>query len=229
LTPRPAYLAMAAAGRLLAGAKPVGQWKPDQRVDGYVFRAQPDGTERDVLVAWTRSGGFSVPSDLSVKAAFDCIGRPIRARTLGDIRLGADPVFVLLAKGAGEKLSLTPPPKDAEVRKGEASTVVLQAYLPSSRIELDKSLYTIASSRERITVYAYNFGDAPVHGSVAVNAPGDWNASIPAEAIDIKPGERQELTLHVTPGGTEVQALKITGDFGAAGHPMVSVRLLPQE
>ena len=53
LTPRPAYVALAAVGRLLADAKPLGKLKADKRsVHGLLFRARPDGKEQLVLVAW---------------------------------------------------------------------------------------------------------------------------------------------------------------------------------
>lgn len=56
LTPRPAYLAVAAAGRLLAGAHPLGRVQTtNQEVQGYLFRARPDGRATDVLVAWARA------------------------------------------------------------------------------------------------------------------------------------------------------------------------------
>jgi len=54
MTPRPAYVALAAVGRLLAEAKCLGRWAVPDSDDAYViaFRARPDGLERDVLVAW---------------------------------------------------------------------------------------------------------------------------------------------------------------------------------
>ncbi len=54
LTPRPGYLALAAVGRLLAGARPLGQLKTeDPALHGFCFRAKPDGKQRVVLVAWS--------------------------------------------------------------------------------------------------------------------------------------------------------------------------------
>ena len=47
LTPRPAYVALAAVGRLLADARPLGRIKSkDAGVFGYLFRARPDGPAR---------------------------------------------------------------------------------------------------------------------------------------------------------------------------------------
>ena len=54
LTPRPAFVALAAVGRLLAQAEPLGKLNdPDKTVQAYLFRAAPDGDPCEVLVAWT--------------------------------------------------------------------------------------------------------------------------------------------------------------------------------
>ena len=49
LSPRPAYLSLAAVGRLLADARPLGQL-PLDGAQGYAFRAKPDGKDSVVLV-----------------------------------------------------------------------------------------------------------------------------------------------------------------------------------
>src|SRR5258707_7656903 len=47
LTPRPGFLALAAVGRLLADAKPVGKLRLDGDIRAFAFRERPDGVERD--------------------------------------------------------------------------------------------------------------------------------------------------------------------------------------
>ena len=50
LTPRPAYVALAAVGRLLADAHPLGKLRTDHpRLRGFIFRARPDGTDASSL------------------------------------------------------------------------------------------------------------------------------------------------------------------------------------
>ena len=53
-TPRPAYVALAAVGRLLDGARSIGRWQLPDEPNAYVyaFRAFPDGQAADLLVAW---------------------------------------------------------------------------------------------------------------------------------------------------------------------------------
>src|SRR5262249_47280769 len=55
LTPRPGYLALAAVGRLLADAKPIGR-TPLRESQGqiYYFSAKPDGKPADVAVIWAQ-------------------------------------------------------------------------------------------------------------------------------------------------------------------------------
>ena len=57
LTPRPSFLAMAASGRFLAGARPLGRLRADAPdVQAYLFDAKPDGRRARVLVAWSPEG-----------------------------------------------------------------------------------------------------------------------------------------------------------------------------
>jgi hypothetical protein len=97
LTPRPAYVALAAVGRLLAGAKFVTNWKsvdqPDAQV--YVFNAWPDGVQRQVIVMWAEkpvdwpdrnrtTALWPLPEELPVTDVYDYLGRPIeRPKVIG--------------------------------------------------------------------------------------------------------------------------------------------------
>src|SRR5204862_3010929 len=74
LTPRPAYLALAAVGRLLAGARPIGKFERDG-VSGYVFDAKPDGQDRRVIVFWKTKADADAKLTLKAEAVFDCLGR----------------------------------------------------------------------------------------------------------------------------------------------------------
>ena len=100
MTPRPSYLALAAAGRLLADARPIGRIKAANKdLWGGLFRARPDGKDAVVLVAWMKSGKelFTLPA--SPVAIFDTIGRE-QKRTGTALEVTANPVLVLLPAGA---------------------------------------------------------------------------------------------------------------------------------
>ena len=119
LTPRPAYVALAAVGRCLAGAKILGRWRPGQDVQVYAFRAKPDGQERDVLVVWaekevdwdgrgTTTADWKLPSHLTLTGIVDYLGRS--RGTVFPTPLTSAPTFVFLPLGQAASLPLNPPP-----------------------------------------------------------------------------------------------------------------------
>ena len=122
LTPRPGYLALAAAGRLLADARPLGQVKAtNDSIRAYLFRARPDGGRADVLVAWSKSEAeLELPKP--PRACFDHLGRAhgVEGRVL---KLGRAPLFAVLPTGT--QLQLVPPPKAPERLAGKPAPLVL--------------------------------------------------------------------------------------------------------
>ena len=93
LTPRPAYVALAAVGRLLADARPLGRWKvSNQQARAFLFHARPDGKDAEVLVAWTNEPHGEVQLPVAPTALFDHLGRsvPPQGRTL---RLSPAPIY----------------------------------------------------------------------------------------------------------------------------------------
>ena len=78
LTPRPAYVALAAVGRLLADARPLGRWKvPSQQARAFLFHARPDGKDAEVLVAWTSEPKGELQLPVAPAALFDHLGRSV--------------------------------------------------------------------------------------------------------------------------------------------------------
>src|SRR5208283_2220936 len=91
LTPRPAYVAFAAAGRLLAEARPLGRWQissPNARA--FLFHVRPGGKEAEVLVAWTRQSQVEAELPVAPVTLFDHLGR-IVPPTGTKLRLGPSP------------------------------------------------------------------------------------------------------------------------------------------
>ena len=236
LTPRPAYVALAAAGRLLADARPLGRVKTgNDAIHAYLFRARPDGQRADVLVAWsTRDADFELQR--APKACFDHLGR---ARATPDrvLKLGRAPLFVVL--GSGTHLPLIPPPKAPARLPGKPSPVVMQALLPQDRIHVEKSACKItAGQATTVPICLYNFGAKTARGKLSialsfesahptVHEPS--GVEFPKEA-EIAPGDRKELALRLSGVSTkdlEGATIRITGEFGSAGQPVLSLRLLP--
>ena len=235
LTPRPAYLALAAAGRLLADALPLGGLKAgNDSIRGFLFRAKPDGRLADVLVAWSKNeAAFELPEP--PKACFDHLGRE-RGVTGKVLTLGRAPLFVVLA--GGTRLPLVPPPEAPERLLGKPSPVVLQALLPEESIILEKSAYKIPPGQTTtIPIYLYNFGGKPVRGRLSTSVafepakltvPEPWGIELPSE-VEIAPGERKELALRLTSistNGLGTASIRITGEFESAARPVLSIRLV---
>jgi hypothetical protein len=230
LTPRPAYLALAAVGRLLADAKAMGKVKGES---AFVFRARPDGEEREVMVAWSKDEREMQVPGAGVKV-FDLLGREKSTGgklPVAPIRLSKSPVFVVMPVGTAGKMEIEAAPKMPEVREGKASAIVLQGMWETERIALSSSAYRVSSEKpERIPVFVYNFGQTGAKGKLSVSGPAGWKVGI-EESVEIGAGERKELGLVVDCGGgttRPTEAVTIRGDFGEAGKAVLSVRLQPE-
>jgi hypothetical protein len=229
LTPRPAYLALATVGRLLAGAEPLGRLPTDEGRQAYLFRATPNGEPCDVLVAWDAGGRSLLALPVLPKAVFDHLGRDRDIST--HLEIGSAPVFAVLPKGAGRQLGPISPPQTPKRLKGEPSTVVLQALWPEAGTDLKQSAYRIAANEPTVVpVFAYNLGDKTARGPISVDAPAGWKVAFD-KVLELAPDERREIALSVTPATgptTTPGTVSITGDFGRSGRAVLSVRFLPR-
>jgi hypothetical protein len=231
LTPRPAFVALAAVGRLLADAKPLGKLKAEKRsVHAFLFRARPDGRKQLVLVAWADRGQPRLPLPARPLAAFDHLGRP-RAATAGPLELSSSPVYLLFPADLLEKFARDLPPSPAARLGGSPSPVVLQAVWPEQRAASSRSAYRVSAARpERIPIFVYNFGHQPADGKLSVAGPKGWKLGLPGR-VSVPPGGRVELALAVdlrTAASPTCQPVAIRGEFSSAGTPVLSLRLLPE-
>lgn len=243
---------MAAAGRLLAGARYLGclenSYAPDRHV--YAFRAWPDGLPRDVLVTWaeapmdwpergrTRSP-LGLPPELSVMAVYDFLGRYLGVSP-PDTVSGA-PFFILLPEGAVDALSLQAPYSNPLLpATEEPSSVVLQFSSPDIPVlgriinwahEHDR---TMAPGVYTVTIYAYNFGDKLVSGNIEVTGLSPaWQCEPMGWSVILEPMERHEQALQMVvpePGSKDNTDdwVRLTGDFGDAGKALLAVHILPR-
>jgi hypothetical protein len=225
LTPRPAYLAVAAVGCLLAGAEPLGREDlPGNAGQAYFFATQTEGKKSDVMVVWSKQE-TTIELNQPPQACYDHLGRaqPIDGKVL---KVGRAPLYTILAHDS--RPTLVPPPKAANWLPGKPSPVVLQALLPESDILLEKSAYKMkATEPKTISIFAYNFGSTKATGHLKAKAPDQWRAEFPTE-VELAPGERKELKLklHAPDATAWTEApIRISGDLGAAGQPVLSFRL----
>ncbi len=211
LTPRPAYVAFAAVGRLLNGAEPIGRVDlGDERLKGYVFRTMVDGAERETLVAWSETKPTTVEIH-SAEGAYDYLGRELPHG--GKVELTRATVFLVLPRGASKELKVERPPAKAEWQAGEACPVVLQLI---GKGDAALSAFQLDDAKE-LRLAAYNFGRNPARGKMSVEG-----ATADAGEIQIAPGGRQEWTIRAKGPGTVTARI----DLGEDGQAVVSGRVV---
>jgi hypothetical protein len=233
LTPRPAYLALAAVGRLLADAHPLGKMPASANTRAFVFRARPDGRESDVLVAWTTEGESVLELPGAPSALYDHLGRG-KSLAQGEsktiLKITPTPVFAVFNKNAFATGTLRSAPKPPALKNEKPSPIVLQVLAPQETISPSLSACRISSEKpDSLRIFAYNFGDHKSAGRFSVTAPAGWAIQFPSR-IELAPGERRELPLTVDShsGSTApVETIRIQGEFGDAGQPVLSVRVTP--
>ncbi|MBN1343401.1 MAG: hypothetical protein JXQ73_12010 [Phycisphaerae bacterium] len=235
LTPRPGYVAFAALGRFLAGARCLGRVPtpdvPDARV--YAFSARPDGKPNDVLIAWSNKPvHWPLQSELGIQAAYDYLGRAIDRGAPKQLTPAS--VFLLLPSGqAAAKLPLKPPSRVDPPRDGKPCPVVLQLSLPQATTRLGVQAHEVdAGTDQPLPLFAYNFSDRPLQGTVTLaSAPKAWQLTPQRQSIEIPPSDRRpiEMALHIPPNHRSAllgDEIKLRGDFGQAGHTMLAFRLI---
>jgi hypothetical protein len=246
LTPRPAFVALAAVGRYMAGARIIGGYQPEPNVHAYAFRAFPNGKEHDVLVVWAEkqtdwdgrgitTAKWTLPPQLKVQEIVDYLGRS--QGTAMPSQLTSAPVFVLLPVGEAASLPLEQPPPQHPWREGKASPIVLQSSLPDASVERVEDLpwsegYAYrAPAGEAIDfkVYVYNFATNAALGRIEIaTKPRNWDVHLPAADFDVEPLGRRELTGTVCfPIGNEVHDgwVVLRAECNKFGRPALAFRL----
>jgi hypothetical protein len=204
MTPRPAFVAFAAVGRLLSGAQPLGRVKlGDDKLKAYLFRTQIDGAPRETLVAWSETKPTAV-SVMHVEKAFDYLGRELPAAE--KFQLAAPPVFLVLPPGGSRELSIEPPPAKPAFRAGQPVPVVLQLL---AKTDFKRSAFVLDESRQ-LRLAAYNFGDKPVQGTLKLTG-----ATAEKSDLQLQPGLRQELTLTADDSAQVTAQLDLPGGHRA--------------
>lgn len=243
MTPRPAYAALAAVGRLLAGATCLGRWdikgQPDAHV--IVFRATPDGLAQDVLVAWAEKKvdwpdrgktriKFGLPESWHVTGAYDYLGR--RLNHLPS-ELTGEALFVVLPAGQTDEVALTRIGRSS-LRQDERCPIVLQVQMPrraSMKVEplpwSQAYEYRIEpDTPTRLSLYAYNFSDAPLKGTLRVkDAPAAWVLDQDVWSLSMDPMQRTPFETVLTIPKGQVGTVQLTGDFGSAGKSVLAFRI----
>lgn len=216
MTPRPAYVALAAVGRILAGAKPIGRINGRPNQFAYAFRAVPGGRASDVLVVWASSGSGFLRLPVTPQAMYDTIGRKFPpGQTSANVQFGTSPQFIVLPAGtvsasSALRAGLTPPPPGLAVTAHQPSPVVLQAIFPNEQMVrgtrhfgntyLPLSMEHLrAQTQQNIQLIAYNFSNHPIAATFSVQAPNGWRSSIQSGPVTLPPMGRVPIALQVSP------------------------------
>ncbi len=211
LTPRPAYVAFAAVGRLFNGAKPLGRVNlGDDKLKAYVFATQVDGKPCETLVAWSETKPTNVEIRPAEKA-YDYLGRELHHAKKNE--LTRSPVFFVLPSGGSHDLKIDPPPAKAKWLDGKASPVVLQLV---GTTDFKQSAYVL-DGKKQLQLVAYNFGKETARGELKIK--GGTAEKI---ALEIPPGER--VTREVAVDGPS--ELTVQFNAGKPDHAIVAARVV---
>ena len=248
LTPRPGYVALAAVGRFLAGAACLGRWNVAGEPNAYViaFRGQPDGVERDVIVAWAEEPAdwpqrgrakvsWSIPESVCVESAFDYLGRTLAEGPPKELQ--SAPVFLVLPAGEAAKLTVSMPPASV-CRNDIPSPVVLQLQWPEAHVLMHKEGWTdehdyqvAPDSETELRIYVYNFGSNAAKGWLNVSQlPSEWRLTPDRSPVEIGPMDRKLVVVRLRPGTSPApdasgEWVRLCGDFGEAGRPALAFRV----
>ena len=140
----------------------------------------------------------------------------------------------MLPRGTCDSLPLRLPSR-SELRTGSPCSVVLQCLLPkntSERVERTAWAWEIehtipCDTDVDVPLYIYNFSDEAVRGAIVVEQlPAETSLTPDRWEVVLEPQERRLLPARVRiskDSGSEW--IKLRGDFGAAGRPVLALRL----
>ena len=162
LTPRPAYVAFAAVGRLLNAAERIGRVDlGNEKLFAYVFKTKVDGVDRETLVAWSETK----PTSLNIAPAeklYDYLGRELPVER--KVNLTRAPLFLVLQPGSAKELNIVQPPALAPWQAGKACPVVLQLI---GKGDTNQSAFQLDDSQQ-LRLVAYNFGKVKTRGALSL-------------------------------------------------------------
>jgi hypothetical protein len=232
LQPRPGYLALAAAGRLLAGARPAGALAHlPPGLEGWSFSARPDGKEKGVLVLWSKSDASIVWQPPADAVLFDLWGRPIEAGP--DFAIGPEPVWCVVPSDVAHGLSRDPVlvrPVFTRPVPGALCPVVADYRRPERLKNQAGDFFLLTQGEPELDVDVYNFSATRLVGTWTVESPAGFTAAVTAQPGPLDPDDRRVLRVRLTPSeawtaeaGRAVRWLRMVGDYGAHGRSVLAI------
>jgi len=208
LSPRPGFVAIAAAADILGEARFLGL----RQEAGLTTFAFHNGKER-VLLAWSdtaRETELHVAADKVVVA--NVVGRRHERATVGGklkLALGPSPQYIL---GVGDEtlkgLDSTVRP-EGKLPANQPSPIVLRAQAHVPTLDKDSDSYVIGDEAFAYAVEAVNFGDKPAAGRIALELPANWKAEPSEAAVSLEPVGRVVSEFRITPGAVALGPQRI--------------------
>jgi hypothetical protein len=99
--------------------------------------------------------------------------------------------------------------------------------MPASATNLEKQAHAIPPGTPTdLALFAYNFSDAKVSGTIGVKTPANWEITPTRWAVVLDPTERKALPARIVVSSTgAADWVRLKGDFGAAGPSVLAFRL----
>lgn len=208
LSPRPGFIAIAAAVDILGEARFLGL----RHEAGLTTLAFHNGHDR-VLILWS-----SAPREVQLPVAAekvivaDCVGKRTAREAAGaklKLALGPSPQYLI---GVGEQAlkglggTLRP---EGKLPANQPSPLVIRGQAQVPTLDKDRDSYLIGDEPFAYAVEACNFGAKPASGRVALELPPGWKAE-PAEAkVSLEPMGRVVSEFRIAPGAAALGPQKI--------------------
>jgi hypothetical protein len=209
LSPRPGYVALAAAGRFLADARAMGRLPLPKGAVALAFKIRLEAKERETVVAWATTNTIRWDLPARPLAVYDHLGReiPLSGGDSPELDVSWAPVYAIFARGALRNAPLQPPPPLSPRAAGTPCPVVLQAVWPADECVRSRSALRLPSDRRQdIPLNVYNFGSKsasgilrlPPHSPAVLGLRRGTNTEPRSEiAVSLRPNERCPLSLVV--------------------------------
>ncbi len=211
LSPRPAFVALAAAADILAQARFLGFMATRER-EGYTAIVFDSGRER-VAVVW---GEGPREVELAVGAKRVVVANVVGRRRRLDapdgklkIEIGPSPQYVI---GLGPAVLRRPrgrPRPPGKLPKNQPSPVVIRGQAQVRTLHKDSDSYLIGLRPFTYLVEACNFGKAVAEGRLVVEAPEGWQVEPREARVRLEPMGRAVSEFRVRPGAPSVAAQRI--------------------
>lgn len=211
LSPRPGFIAIAAALDLLGEARYLGRY--DTGDEGATIEAFDSG-DGVVLVAWA-SEGTVVELDLGIDSFVlaDEIGRRRQMEARDGkytLELGAAPVYIAgLPAEVNSRLTGAARP-EGKLPTNVPSPVVVRGQARVAELDKGADCYLVGSAAFDYNVEVYNFSEAkPARGSVRLEVPAGWSCEPAAFEATLEPMGRMVQTVRITPGPAHGEAVRV--------------------